>query len=124
MTPRRLAYLIGALFVLATATTIAIGRYPDQEAGLTVDRANALNEVARAGGSSYAECSRAAPDPDRPCTAVHLHNFAARARLLSAAVVVTVLLTSLGFRRRLDRPRWHGADPSGADAILARDPGA
>ena len=104
MTAQRLAALIAALFVLSSTVAVASARYPDEEIGITVDRARAIDDPGRARGSSFATCSEEAADPDRPCTAAHLHNFAARARIMGGAVIASIALTGIAFRRRYDRP--------------------
>ena len=103
MTPARLATLIAALFVLASTVAVASARYPDEELGITIERARAIDDPGRQRGSSFATCLDDVPDQDRPCVAAHLHNFAARARVIGGGVVATLILTALAFRRRYDR---------------------
>ncbi len=103
MTPQRLAVLIAAMFVLASTVAVASARYPDEEVGITIDRARAIDDAGRPRGSSFATCPNDAPHPDRPCVAAHLHNFAARARVIGGGVVAALILTAVAFRRRYDR---------------------
>lgn len=103
MTPRRLALLIAALFCLATAVAVAGARYPDDELAVTVDHARAAQQANPL--ATLASCFEDAPDPDAPCVVVHLHNFAARARLITLGILAAMALSAAAFRRDLDVPR-------------------
>jgi hypothetical protein len=77
----RLGYMAATMLVLSLALGIATWRYPD--------RARLL-------------CDDQAPGDVPACVESYYHNFAARGRLISAALVVSVVLVGLAFRRRLD----------------------
>jgi hypothetical protein len=108
MTPGRLAFLIAALFSLSALTALGIARYPDQQF-VSVDEANELNRAYFEGeGASYVSeggCLQDAPDQMRPCIAIRLHNFAARARAIAAGIVLAMFFSAMAFRRSLDTPR-------------------